>query len=196
MAEVLLSTDEITIIGGPERIDLNVDIGSQGDRGSYIFAGNGNPNSSSTTIGNTVPLQVNDLYINLQNTGEEFSYLYQYKAEPGATTPVWQHILKLTPSIYATNQITNFDDGEATITIPIFDILASTTQVTNISELNFSVQCQIIGSTPTASSINLLPIDTTDIINLPIVIKSSELYEGAWRSLTGTKTVHLLITVV
>ena len=194
MAEVLLSTDEITIIGGPDKIDLAVDLGAQGDRGSYIFAGNGNPNSSSTVIGNSVPLQVNDLYINLQNSSEDFSYLYQYKSEPGG--PVWQHILKLTPSIYATNKITNFVSGLATITIPIFDILSSTTEVTNVSELNFSVQCQIIGSTPTASSINILPIDTTDIVNLPITINASEFHEGAWRSLTGTKTVHLLITVV
>lgn len=144
MAEVLLSTDEITVIGGPEKVSLTVDIGPEGTRGSYIFAGNGNPNDSGTIIGQSP--NINDLFINLENTSEDFSYLYQYKAEPGGA--VWQHILKLTPSMYAKNIVTSFVNGVSTIPVPIFDIITSTTDISNISELNFSVQCQVIGVKP------------------------------------------------
>jgi len=192
MAEVLLSTDEITVIGGPEKIALTIDVGPEGSRGSYIFAGNGNPNSPSTVIGQTP--NINDLYINLENTSEDFSYLYQYKSEPGGS--VWQHILKLTPSIYAKNVVANFVDGVSTIPVPVFDILTSTTDISNVSELNFSVQCQVLGLNPIAASINLSALDDSDIINLPITVTASEFSEGAWQLLSGSKTVHLLITVV
>jgi hypothetical protein len=192
MAEVLLSTDEITVIGGPEKVSLTVDIGPEGTRGSYIFAGNGNPNDSGTIIGQSP--NINDLFINLENTSEDFSYLYQYKAEPGGA--VWQHILKLTPSMYAKNIVTSFVNGVSTIPVPIFDIITSTTDISNISELNFSVQCQVIGVKPVAASINLSALDDSDIVNLPITITASEYSEGAWQLLSGTKTVHLMITVV
>ena len=43
MVDILLSSDELSVFGGPASIDLNVDIGAQGIRGSYIFTGNGKP---------------------------------------------------------------------------------------------------------------------------------------------------------
>ena len=60
MPEVLISTDNITVVGPPNTIEVLVDIGPAGTRGSQTFVGVGNPNS--VNIGQT-PL-LNDLYIN------------------------------------------------------------------------------------------------------------------------------------
>ena len=39
MTDIVLSNEDITILGPPSTIELSVDIGPQGDRGSQIFVG-------------------------------------------------------------------------------------------------------------------------------------------------------------
>ena len=60
MVDVLLNTEDVVVLGPPQTIDVLVDIGPQGTRGSQIFVGVGDPNS--VEIGQTIRL--NDLYIN------------------------------------------------------------------------------------------------------------------------------------
>ncbi len=65
----VVSTDQITVIGPPSSIDLQVDIGPKGDRGSYIFAGPGTPTGSGSVVFlNESPI-IGDLFIN-SNTGD------------------------------------------------------------------------------------------------------------------------------
>ena len=72
MPEVLLSNDDVTVLGPPEIVELQVDVGATCVRGSKVFFVAGNPNSID--IGST-PL-LNDTYINI-SPGENYSYLYQ-----------------------------------------------------------------------------------------------------------------------
>ena len=78
MVSVVLNNDDVTVLAPPAIIEVLVDIGPQGTRGSQFFVGVGNPNSVS--IGQTPNL--NDLYINT-SPGGELGYLYQYRSEPG-----------------------------------------------------------------------------------------------------------------
>ena len=59
MPDVLLSNDDVTVLGPPSVVEVLVDIGPSGTRGSQVFVGVGDPNIIS--IGQT-PL-LNDLYI-------------------------------------------------------------------------------------------------------------------------------------
>ena len=70
MPDVLLDNDDITVLGPPETLELLIDIGPEGARGSQIFVGVGNPNTEE--IGQT-PL-LNDLYINT-SPGADYGYL-------------------------------------------------------------------------------------------------------------------------
>jgi len=45
MVNVILSSDEVTVLGGPTRLDVDLNIGASGTRGSLIFNGFGNPNN-------------------------------------------------------------------------------------------------------------------------------------------------------
>ena len=65
MAEVILSTEDITVLGGPSSINVDVDFGPPGTRGSQIFIGQGNPNDPTTEIGQDV-INILDLYINIK----------------------------------------------------------------------------------------------------------------------------------
>ena len=58
MPDVVLSNDDLTVLSGPEVIELLVDIGPTGTRGSKVFVGIGNPNSVSLST-----KILNELYI-------------------------------------------------------------------------------------------------------------------------------------
>jgi hypothetical protein len=82
--------DDIVVFGPPDVVEVLVDIGPTGTRGSQVFVGVGNPNT--VEIGQT-PL-LNDLYINA-SPGADYGYMYQYVSEPGGNT--WIQILEISP---------------------------------------------------------------------------------------------------
>jgi hypothetical protein len=186
MPDVVLSNDDLTVLSGPEVIELLVDIGPTGTRGSKVFVGVGNPNSVnlSTKI-------LNDLYIN-SAPGSDYGYLYQYVSEPGGDT--WVEVLKISPSIYSKNYTVTFasgtsaDSGSGTIVIPITDITA----VPGLDADNFSVQYSIVNANPLASSLASVTISST---NLVINLQASE-YDGTWGPFDAEVLVHLFISVV
>ena len=186
MPDVVLSNDDLTVLSGPEVIELLVDIGPTGTRGSKVFVGIGNPNSVSLST-----KILNDLYIN-SAPGSDYGYLYQYVSEPGGDT--WVEVLKISPSIYSKNHTVTFasgtsaDSGSGTIVVPITDITA----VTGLDADNFSVQYSIVNSNPLASSLTSVTISST---NLVINLQASE-YDGTWGAFDAEVLVHLFISVV
>jgi hypothetical protein len=190
MPDVLLSNDDITVLGPPSIIELLVDIGPSGTRGSQVFVGVGDPNS--IVIGQT-PL-LNDLYINT-SPGGELGYMYQYVSEPGGDT--WIKVLDLNPSIYSINYEAIFSAGTTSITIPIADIVEVTGSP--LTADNFNVQHSITHSNPIASSISI-PALTGDgsnfVVDITAVEYSSESGPAEWLELDGYLTVHLVVSIV
>jgi hypothetical protein len=185
--EVLVNTDDITVLGPPAEVKVQLDVGATGNRGSQVFVGTGNPNA--ITIGQTPIL--NDLYIN-NAPGDEYSYLYQYISSLGTNT--WVPILKVNPTIYSANHLQAFTSGSTTITIPI----ASIVQITGtlLTEENFSIKFSIGHSNPVAASISSVAITGTSNENLSITVKAAELSSGTWQNLATNVTIHTLITVI
>lgn len=93
MPEVVLASDDLTVLGGPATVNVEVDFGKQGQRGSLIYTGPGKP--SSTTLSG-VTLQILDLYINADPLDDEYGMMYQYFISDGASTPAWHTILNIT----------------------------------------------------------------------------------------------------
>ena len=190
MTDVLLSNDDITVLGPPAIVELLVDIGPSGTRGSQVFVGIGDPNS--IVIGQT-PL-LNDLFINT-SPGGELGYMYQYVSEPGGDT--WIKVLDLNPSIYSINYEAIFSAGTTSITIPIADIVEVTGSP--LTADNFNVQHSITHSNPIASSISI-PALTGDgsnlVVDITAVEYSSESGPAEWLELDGYLTVHLVVSIV
>jgi len=185
--EVLVNTDDITVLGPPAEVKVQLDIGATGVRGSQVFVGTGHPNEVS--IGQTPIL--NDLYIN-NAPGDEYSYLYQYISSLGTNT--WIPILKVNPTIYSANHLQTFTAGNTTITIPVASIVQITG--TPLTEENFSIKFSIGHSNPVAASISTVAITGTSNENLSISLQAAELDAGIWEDLSATVTVHVLITVI
>jgi hypothetical protein len=193
MPDVLLNNDDITVLGPPEIVELLVDVGATGTRGSQVFVGVGNPNIIE--IGQT-PL-LNDLYINV-SPGADYGYLYQYVSQPGGN--LWIEVLELNPTIYSVNYVTTYTNGIAQIVIPISNIITST--ATPLSANNFSVQFSIVNDNPIAASMSI-PAIIQDSDNFVINFKAVEHRTnidsgpyGDWAVLEGEVTTHLLITII
>jgi hypothetical protein len=191
VVDVLLNTEDVVVLGSPETIDVLVDIGPQGTRGTKFIVGSGEPNgqtSSGVLLGQTLIL--NDMYIDT-SPGVDYGYMYQYVSQPGGNT--WTQVLKINPAIYSAIETVSFSSGNGSITIPITSIV--TVSGSPLTKSNFNVQYQIEGANPIASSLEV-PALAGAGTNLVINLHASQYSGGSWSALTGSKTVHLFISIV
>lgn len=190
MAEVVLSTEDLVVLGGPDTINVEVDFGPQGDRGSLIFVGNGKPDLID--IGQEP--NVFDLYINLLKTDDEYLMIYQYVESLGSLQ--WQPLTKLIPNTYVKNDSVNFDVENASY-IPIVDIV-DPSYVGNTDASNFSVQVTFSTSDgyPVVSSIKTEVVTVSGQQNLKITYYAKEFDGANWIDITGSRTANLHISVV
>lgn len=189
MAE-LLSTDSITVLGGPAKIQVDLDFGPTGQRGSQWFVGDGNPNMIS--IGQTP--KVLDMFLNVGATDEEYLSIYQYQSVTGSNT--WVRLLNLIPNFYSKNVLTEFISGEAVITIPLINILPQNLIGVATSD-NFNIQHSMIDSETIISNITALEIITDNSVQaLQLTFKSLKLSSTDWVPFEGQKIVNLFISVV
>jgi hypothetical protein len=191
MAEILLSSDELTVLGGPAEISIDVDFGPQGDRGSLILYGLGKP---SEIILPETP-QIYDTYINLLTSDSEYLFMYQYIAGPGGN-PSWTKLFKLIPNTYSSNLVRNFVNGQVELNIPIAAILPED-QIGSYTAANFNIQCNVLSPTPVSLGVTVSEIQFFDsLMSLPITINATEYLDQEWVPVSGQKTLHISITVV
>ena len=125
---IVVSEDEINIAGFVNALDLSVDVGPPGNRGSLIFAGAATPTTSPITTpvdaayGTVNYFQTGDLYIKLGQPNH--GYLYIYVQEPGGE--VWTPLFPVQRSIYYGTHAATFTDGvSAAVSVPLEDIIGS-----------------------------------------------------------------------
>ncbi len=187
MAEINLATDDLTVLGGPESIEVQIDYGPQGDRGSRIWAILGKPGATG------VPMppegtNIGDIAINILSSDNE--YLYQYQKSSSG----WTKLFKLIPNLYSTNRTVTFTNGVSDpILISLSDIVPSTS-IATMTSANFNIQYSVLNSNPMATTVSVS--DITEAYNLPITIRATEYDDGDWSNLNSTYTVHLFISTV
>lgn len=201
MVDILLANDDLSVLGGPSTVNLQVDFGPAGERGSQIFVGNGNPNTA--TIGQTP--KIFDLYINLlaSDPNGEYLYFYQYQSVDGENT--WVSLFNLTPQVTNQSYTEVFESGILELSVPVGNIIP-TSLVGEVSSTNFNVQANIISSNPVSQGIIIGEPETiNDIVVLPLTINAIEykdlddsgpLSEYGWVPIDEEKIVQLRITVV
>jgi hypothetical protein len=192
MVDIVLTTDELTVLGGPSQVQVEVDLGQQGDRGSIFLAGSGEPNAK--TVNNVIDgVTVNpfDMYVNAQQ-GPDYSNLYQYVPGDGNTLR-WVPVIRMIPNSYTTRKSVTFSNGSTTISdIDIISIVGTGT-TSGLTADNFAVQITVAGEKPIASAVSVSPPNNG---KLPLTVKASELDGSTWSGLSGLKQVYITITVV
>lgn len=139
---IVVTETEVNIAGFVDQIDLSVDVGPQGRRGSITFSGFGvppnSPNSSVTDIYGMVDVfEPGDLYIQTGSGTPNYAYLYIYEQHPGGN--VWRTVCPLQPALYNSDLTFAFTDGvSAEKTILLTDILG--TETTTLPDTDFIIQ--------------------------------------------------------
>lgn len=184
--DVLLETDDIVVLGPPTNIDVSLDIGPKGERGSLFFVGSGNPNVPGV-IPSGQTIKIGDVFVN-SSTASEYGWLYVYVST--ASQNAWVPALRLQPSVYSSNIGVLFNtSGEGIITVPLADIVAD---VTILDETKYVVQVSAINANPVS-----LSMTSKQIIgpNLNIFVKAI-VYNGSWDELQGVHNIAVTISVV
>jgi hypothetical protein len=193
MADVVLTTDELLVLSGPSSINLEVDFGPEGERGSLFYVSVGNPNTA--LVGQTP--KAKDLCVNVLKTDNEYSYVYQYNSD-GANGFQWYPIIKLSPLQYNKIMTGTFVDGSKVFNIPVNYIVDEETSQT-LTSANFNITYSIPNANPIASSIEIGSFTNdpgTGLQVIPVTVNAVEYVSSAWQDLTGVKTVHFVISIV
>jgi hypothetical protein len=149
MADVVLTTDELLVLSGPSSINVEVDFGPEGERGSLFYVSVGNPNTA--LVGQT--LKAKDLCVNVLKTDNEYSYVYQYNSDGGDGFQ-WYPIIKLSPLQYNKVMTGTFVSGSKVFNIPVSHIVDEETSQT-LTSANFNITYSIPNENPIASSIEI-----------------------------------------
>jgi hypothetical protein len=197
MADVVLTTDELLVLSGPSSVNVQVDFGPEGERGSLFYVSVGNPNTA--LVGQTP--KAKDLCVNILKTDNEYSYVYQYNAGPnnedGSPSFQWYPIIKLNPLQYNKILTGTFENGSKTFNIPVNYLVDEETSQT-LTSANFNITYSIPNQNPIASSIEIGSFTPVNGLQcLPVTVNAIEYVSSAWQDFNGVgKTVHFVISIV
>jgi hypothetical protein len=199
VADILLSNDDVSVLGGPETINLELDFGPTGDRGSIIVGTQGDPRDASVHAAISQKLQALDLAVDYSPSSDTYRTVFQYISTPSGALQ-WTPLVSLKTDFYSYVK-GPFSPVNGKITIPpinVTDIYALSEGT--VSSSRFSIQYSISSpenAGPLATNLIVKDLITAQgFLALPLEIEGVE-YDGTgWIPMTGPKLVHLFITVV
>jgi hypothetical protein len=174
MVDVLLSNESISVFGGPASIDVNVDFGAPGIRGSLIFTGPGKP--TDPTVNFPTAPRPQDLYINLLPSDFEYLFLYQYGSINGVLS--WSKVLRLIPNTAIANIPVIFLDGIARTLTPTpegLDYIATLPSGPISNTIDSIIQNAIVSPTAPSPAVNgmlWLDISNVEPIDLKVYVEA------------------------
>jgi hypothetical protein len=184
--DVLLDTENIVVLGPPNNIDVRVDVGPKGDRGSRFFVGSGDPNVPGVLASGANAL-VGDVFINA-STAVNYGWMYLYVRTPSGNQ--WVPTLRLQPSVFSENITTIFTSGTSQLSIPLASIVSDVTIL--------DVESYIIQVTPNRSNAVAFSI-VSKIIQGPSLVftlKAIEYSNETWQDISGPANLDITITVI
>lgn len=185
----VLTTDSITVFGPPETIEVALDIGPSGERGSLIYSGSGDPNVNTGAFVNESP-KINDLYVRT-DAGGDYGVVYQYNAIPGGNE--WQSILKFQPVLYNDVQTLVFAGGSASVTIPLSEIYENAPAT--LTSDNLSIQLTPEHSEAIAHSVTTKALTSGSNRSALFIVKAKEI-TGSIANLSGSVNFNVAISIV
>jgi hypothetical protein len=201
MTDAVVSAIDLTVFGGPTSIDVDVDFGTQGERGSRIFGVIEDPRLLNTP--KPVDAKVFDIAINVTpGTGTYLTFFQK----TGSGAEDWIPMTELFPNIYSAKEEVQFSAGTATFDIILNEVF--TIEDGNYDVERFSIQHTIENVEPgqprfaVSSSISLAVNAVGPNFVLTITINAIEYNptgnngQPIWLNVSGPRTLHVLATVV
>jgi hypothetical protein len=82
MVDIIVGQENVTSVGGPATVNVEVDFGPQGPKGSTIYAGNTSPETFFSE--SEIEPQVFDIYVDVDGNGGNYGVFYQYRESLGS----------------------------------------------------------------------------------------------------------------
>lgn len=120
MVEVVVSTDNVVVLGGPEAVEVETGVGAEGKRGSVWLSGDGNPNLKNIAIDFTVIPQTLDRYIDIDPNSDTYLNVFRYLSVDGQNT--WEKDFSLNNTPYSINEVVQFTNGQAVFNVDITEL--------------------------------------------------------------------------
>ncbi len=198
MADVILSTEELTVFGGPASINVDIDFGPTGARGSRIYGVEADPRAFTTEK----PADIQNYDIAMVISPSEPDYLTVYQ-KIGTTDTEWIQFASLVPNVYSVKAKITFTAGTAVGLIPVSDIFTLDTYTVD----QFMVQLTLENAAASTTPALLKPISTGYSLSiveaggkkyLSITTTAIEYNSGtlSWTPVVGERVAHLFVTSV
>ncbi len=194
MVDVVLATEDLTVFGGPSSINLDVDFGPTGPRGSRIYGVAADPRLSTTE--KPPSLQNYDLAIVITPSEPDYLTVYQ---KIGVTTEEWVQFASLVPNLHATKYNVTFTAGVATISLIASDIFILDSYTAD----KFMVQVNLENANPllvrpvsTGVTLSVTTVSNKKVLNITIAAAEIDPTTGVWSAVTGERIVHIFASVV
>jgi hypothetical protein len=203
MVDVLLSNESLSVFGGPASLDVNVDYGAPGIRGSLIFTGPGKPTDAAVSF-STAP-RPQDLYINLlppsalNSESNEYLFLYQFGSINGVLG--WSKLFRLIPNTALANIPVVFIDGVARTVEPTTAgfIFLATLKAANPSVSDADLlESVVLGTIPASQISATAPTSPTTGMHWvdisPMLLPAPDTAPAVMKSYSGTAWVTAAAT--
>jgi len=199
MVDTRIASIDLSVLGGPSRIDLDVDFGTAGPRGSRIFGLTGDPRLITTPK----PLEIKNYDLGIVINSQAADYLTVYQ-KVGATLEDWEPFAALYPNFYATKRNVVFDeDGEGSFEIIVSEVFTlGDVFVDNPFAIErFMVQAQLqnqpgLPQMPSSLGMGLSIRAEGSAQILTVSLKAVEFDGTTWAPVTGQRLVHSFSTVI
>jgi hypothetical protein len=192
--DVVLGTEDLLVLGPVDNVEVQVDIGPTGRRGSKYYVGSGDPNTPGVIPITDVP-QIGDFFINSSTAGD-FGWLYVYQAGQNNIVS-WQKAVKLQPSLYSNNLTVNFVNGLATGSDAPSILISEMTSDTSIINSNrYVVQLTALYADPIIVTIQQKRIPAPNYERLFLDLRALRFASGTWLPVTGQVVIGATVSVV
>ena len=186
---LVVQDDNLTVYGPPQTIELALDIGPKGDKGSKIYTGPGDPNVN-TGLFVSDPASISDIFIR-NDLGADYGVLYQYVSVPGGNE--WQTVLRFQPITFSDIVATTFTSGSATLIVPLTSLYANAPANLTVNNINILITPQ--HSAPVAITVASKTILTGASRSVQFQLLGRDLTSTV-SALSGQVTLNINISIV
>ena len=189
MADIILSTEDLSVFGGPASIDVDVDFGATGTRGSRIYGVSADPRLVTTEK----PTDIQNYDIAMVVSPSESDYLTVYQ-KTGTVDEDWIEFASLVPNVYSAKAYITFSSGTAVGVVPVSDLFTLETYTADQFQVQISVEQEGSQTLPSSLGYSLSISDVGAKKYLVITTTGVEFDTGTWQAIDGQRIAHLFIT--
>lgn len=202
MVDIVLDSEELTVLGGPSEINVELNVGATGKRGVFIFADFPLPTSPLATFSS--PPVLHDLYIVLDPGSDFYLTMFQYLLQDGVLT--WIEVIQLTLNSYNTSRTVNFVNGVGEAQIDAFELGFG--KNVPLPEIVNSKNYVSIQATPNHTDPMSMSIEVNDLVSItseetlsglityiPVTFHAVEYVGGSWQQVNGDRVVSMSVNL-